>query len=59
MKYTKNQLDIMQRYVIGVLNMQDNHTYPQEEVALNLLLVMIADQRIENDSTKEEFIWVY
>jgi len=29
--------------------MMKNHSYPQEEVDLNLLLVMIADQRIDTE----------
>ena len=49
MKYTKEQLDRMQKCIVGKLKMMKNHSYPQEEVDLNLLLVMIADQRIDTE----------
>ena len=47
MKYTRQQLNDMQEYVVGKLKMMKNHTYPKEERTLNLLLVMIADQRVD------------
>ena len=52
MKYTKHQLNEMQEYIVGELKMLRNHTYPKKERVLNLLLVMIADQRIETPSVQ-------
>ena len=49
MTFTREQLDRMQRCIVGKLKMMKNHSYPQEEVDLNLLLVMIADQRIDTE----------
>ncbi len=49
MEYTKQQLNEMQEYVVGQLKtISINHTWPKEERVLNLLLVMLADQRIES-----------
>ncbi len=50
MKYTKEQLDRMQKCIVGKLKMMKNHSYPQEEADLSLILVMIADQRIDTDN---------
>jgi len=52
MTFTREQLDRMQRCIVGKLKMMKNHSYPQEEVDLNLLLVMIADQRIDTDNVQ-------
>lgn len=50
MKYTKDQLNDMQEYLVGQLKMISiNHSYPKEERTLNLLLVMVADQRIDTE----------
>lgn len=53
MKYTAQQINIMQEYIVGELKMLRNHTYPEKERVLNLLLVMIADQRIETPIQKK------
>lgn len=50
MKYTRQQLNDMQEYVVSNLKMMKNHTYPKEERTLNLLLVMVSDQRVETGS---------
>jgi len=48
MKYTRQQLNDMQEYLVGELKMLGhNHTYPKQERTLSLLLVVVADQRIE------------
>lgn len=48
MNFTKEQLNEMQEYLIDNLNLISiNHTYPKEESILNMLLVMVAQQRIE------------
>jgi len=52
MKYTKEQLDRMQKCIVGKLKMMKNHSYPQEEADLSLILVMIADQRIDTDNVQ-------
>ena len=53
MNFTKQQLNEMQEYIVGELKMCQNHTYPKQERVLNLLLVMIADQRIETPSVQK------
>ena len=50
MTFTREQLDRMQRCIVGKLKMMKNHSYPQEEADLSLILVMIADQRIDTDN---------
>lgn len=51
MKYTKHQLNDMQEYLVGQLKiLGTHHSYPKEERTLNLLLVMIADQRIDTSN---------
>ncbi len=37
---------------VGKLKMMKNHSYPQEEADLSLILVMIADQRIDTDNVQ-------
>lgn len=49
MKFTKEQLNEMQKYIVGKLKMMKNHTYPSEERALTLLLLLVADSRIDNE----------
>lgn len=53
MKYTKQQLNDMQEYLLRKINMISiNHNFPKEERTLNLLLVMIADQRIDTETVQ-------
>ena len=52
MTFTREQLDRMQRCIVGKLKMMKNHSYPQEEADLSLILVMIADQRIDTDNVQ-------
>ena len=53
MTFTREQLDRMQRCIVGKLKMMKNHSYPQEEADLSLILVMIADQRIDTDNVQK------
>lgn len=51
MEYTKEQLNDMQEYLVGQLKLHSsNNTYPKTERTLNLLLVMLADQRVDASS---------
>jgi len=48
MKYTKQQLNDMQEYLISNLNLlSQNHSYPKEERTLSLLLTLVANARVE------------
>lgn len=55
MKFTRQQLNDMQRYLtdqgklLGV-----NHTYPAEERTIQLLLVLVADARIDDGGMSTE-----
>ncbi len=55
MKYTEEQLNEMQEYIISQLkSIGINHTYPKEERTLSLLLTVVDNQRVYNQLNYKE-----